>query len=193
MIVLDGNSSAGTGAVHLNPNPRRQSWEGYTQVDDRPGQSFLVDRTCTLDHVSVQMGRDEDNTAGVALVRIYAHGGTYGVNSQPANAAPPDGTPTRGWLAESDQVTLTAARMPTGATWYDFAFTGSNRVRLTRGPYVLVVDWRPTGPDQTYFNTVFVSADASRAHPGNAYIDGDSNNNGVRTDFDLVFQVHGAC
>jgi len=176
----------GTGAIiHPNPTPSDTTWQGVIQVDDRPGQSFVASGGI-LDHIDMEFGPDAD-TDGTAVVRVYAHQGTFGTSSEPLNAADPADTPTANWLAESDGLVF-----DTGGSsgWHQFDFSGANRIRLEAGQYyVLIIDWIPN--DRLYDNTITVNGGTGLGHAGNAYIDGAAApNNGVNATFDTNFRVY---
>src|SRR5690606_4548141 len=180
-----------TGNSNMHPNGQATlTWLNTFQVDDRPGQSFLGGGG-VLDKASAFIGIDEENVAGWAVARIYAHQGTFGASSEPLNAADPADTPTPGWLAESEAVRIEGD--VTAAAWYDFEFTGDQRIRLEHGvPYVIIFDWQPdTG---VYENTVHFKFDAVTVnHAGNLYIDGASEaNNGPQSQWDLRFRIYEA-
>lgn len=171
------------GGLHSNGDSSL-TWDGEYQVDDRFGQSFQVTAGGLLTKISVEIGMDEVDVDGTAVVRLYNHVGVYGTTSAPANAAAPADTPTPGWLAESDPIAIVYPAGPTG--WLDFEFTGANLLWLEPGYYVWICDWRPV--DGIYTNAIELSADVTPTHAGNAYVDGEnSSNNGVRTDFDVYF------
>jgi len=174
-----------TGGLHPN-GMAELTWDGEWQVDDRFGQSFVATGG-VLDRIVVPVGMDEVDVDGIAVVLVYAHAGTYGTSSTPLNPAAPEDTPTPDWLAESDPIAIVYPTGPTG--WLEFAFTGANRIYLEPGQhYVWILDWRPTAG--IYTNTIELSADVTPTHAGNAYVDGRSEaNNGVRTDFDVLFGV----
>lgn len=114
----------------------------------------------------------------------------------PLNAVTASLTPTHIWLAQSDDVTFSAA-MPTANAWYSFTFTGAQRIRLTNGTiYGIEFDWVP---DNVFFgalnddNTLVVQGNTTLASyaAGNAYIDGAAPGNwGTRTDFVFTFRVY---
>lgn len=113
----------------------------------------------------------------------------------PLNAVAAALTPTHGWLAQSDDITFDAT-MSTSNAYYSFNFTGVDRIRLVAGTiYGIEFDWVP----ETFFfgpsnddNTLVVQGNSTTAsYPsGNASIDGNSVNNGVRTDFVFTFRVY---
>lgn len=184
-FITDSHTSGASGIIHPNP-VGSLTWQGFEQVDDRPGQSFQSQGGGVLDKARVTFGPDAD-TDGTVFVRVYAHQGVYGTSSEPLNAASPANTPTPDWLAESDHVAFN-----TGGSggWHEFTFSGANRIRLEAGQsYVLVLDWRPN--NTLYDNTITVSVDAIvKGHGGNCYIDGASvPNNGV-FDADMLFEVY---
>lgn len=169
----------------LHPNPLATfTWNGQRQVDDRFAQSFTA-AGGVLDKIAIAIGIDEAEVDGSALVRVYAHQGTFGTSSEPLNAADPEDTPTPGWLAESESMAITEAL---ASAWYEFDFVGDERIYLQPGThYVMCCDWLPTTGVST--NTIELSSDTTPTHSGNAYVDGDSANNGVRLDFDVFFAV----
>lgn len=177
---------APVGIVHPNPLFATLTWQGEIQVDDRPGQSFLAMSNGILDRIRVRYGGDI-LTDGAARVRVYDHQGVYGTSSEPLNPADAADTPTPNWLAESDLLPLAIISDPIQVR--EFTFTGANRIRLEYNqPYVLIIDWIPNTDD--YDNTITVSVDSGLGAAGNAYIDGDSPNNGINLTFDVWFEVY---
>lgn len=187
--TLEDDYDSGTNNISIHTNPTTAtSWEGNQQVDDRPGQSFTAVGGI-LDKIAVRLGSDEADTDGTAYVRVYAHQGVFGTSSEPLNPANPEDTPTPGWLAKSDGVPLDNTM---AGQYYDFAFSGANRIRLEQGQkYVLILDWVPNGTSQPNTNTIFALASTNLGHGGNLYIDGaEPANNGVYLTADLLFKVY---
>lgn len=187
-VELEDNYFTGSGA-NVHPNGMNElAWNGEWQVDDRPGQSFTGNGGF-LDKIEMRIGSDDTDTDGYAIIRVYAHQGTFGTSSEPLNAADPEDTPTPGWLAESDPNYYTTAIG--SVDWRTFNFTGANRIRLEEGVnYIFILDWQPsTG---VYENSILTSGDGSTlSHPGNTYMDGRSDaNNGVWTTIDMFFRVY---
>ena len=183
--VTDSLTEVGSGGlIHPNPISSELTWQGEVQLDDRPGQSFTATGGI-LDKVRFRFAGDT-LASGNALARIYNITGTHGTDATPLNPALPDDTPTPGWIAESALVAVTSAD---GMQWWDFTFSGANRIRFTAGQhYMVIIDWQPDTDD--YDNTIEVQGNASTPHAGNAYIDGDSANNGVNLTFDTLFEVY---
>jgi hypothetical protein len=187
--LRDNHSTGGGGNLHENGMPAT-TWEGYYQVDDRFGQSFKG-AGGILDTVSCMLNTDEIVTVGSAIVKIYGHQGTYGTSGCPLNAVSASSTPTPGWLAISDSMYINwVGGSVTVAEWMDFTFSGENRIRLQNNvPYFMILDWRPDSG--VYENLIKTIGDTGLGHAGNAYVDGASeSNNGVRTDFDLLFRIY---
>lgn len=200
-MALADNFQSGGGGVSIHPQARAAApttaWNGEPMLDDRPGQSF-TGQGGVLQSFGLNLSYDQGNPAypdGDAVIRIYAHAGTFGTSSAPLNAAAEADTPTPGWLAESDPLTFTPSDPPTGMT--DFTFSGVNRITLTNGTrYVGILTWRPNDTDQE--NTVSVSGDGigpdppgneGDYHAGNVYVDGYSNNFS-QASWDLYFRVY---
>jgi hypothetical protein len=184
--VTDSLTDAGTGGiVHPNPDAVATTHEGEIQVDDRPGQGVSPWGNSILDKIRFRFGGDVD-CAGSARVRVYNHAGVFGTSGTPENPASAANTPTLGWLATSEQVAVVDTDP---VQWWDFNFTGANRIPLTAGQkYFIILDWLPN--DRLYDNTITVQVNISLPHPGNAYIDGDSVNNGVNLTFDVMFELY---
>lgn len=115
----------------------------------------------------------------------------------PLNAVAPSLTPTHGWLAQSDDLAFTPS-MSTSNAYYSFTFTGAQRIRMVDGTiYGIEFNWVPEvfffGPSNDD-NTLVVQGNTNLASyaSGNAYIDGNSVNCGVRTDFVFTFRVYEA-
>lgn len=178
------DSVAGSGAsIHPNPNGET-AWTGKRQVDDRPGQS-LAGGGGFLNQVKTQISVDA-LTDGNTVARIYEHAGTFGTTSAPLNAAAVNDTPTPGWIAQSDPIYFDTGS-PTQV--YTFDFDSSNKPLLVNGThYMLLFDWWAESTDFT--NTIVFTGDSTPTAAGNAYIDGDSANNGPRLDFDITFELY---
>ena len=181
-------SATGQLSVHPQPTVGTTTWFGDPQVDDRPGQSFTAGGGI-LDSIELQAGSDQANCDGTMYVRVYEHAGTYGTSSTPADPADPADTPTPGWLAVSDGVAISGVPIPP-VDWVTFDFSGSDRIRLVAGTYYeLIADFVPNDGNSDNYCKFLGSTDLG--HDGNAYIDGASvANNGIRTDFDLLFRVN---
>lgn len=183
LTLVDSVSGSGS---NLHPNPAgTTAWTGEYQVDDRFGQSFNGAGGAKFLVRAEAFIEPDTATDGDSVARIYNHAGTYGSTGTPANPAAPTDTPTPGWLAESDPVYF-----DTGSTqqWYAFDFRGLQRVMLASATnYFLIFDWWANST--AYANTIVFGGDAGLGHDGNAYIDGDSANNGIRSDFDLLFKI----
>lgn len=187
--LADNNSTSGGGNLHPNPQAGA-AWTGEFQVDDRFGQSILG-MGGILDKITMLVGPGSTDPgvveAGDIVVRVYATQGTHGVDAAPLNPAAAADTPTPGWLAQSDPLRVDGATFT--YTWHDLTFSGLNRIRLEKDIcYMLIIDWWADFSD--YNNTVVFSGDGTLPHAGNAYVDGNSVNWGVRTDFDLRFKVY---
>lgn len=189
-----GDSCTTGGGVSIHPNPATSAstWDSEIQVDDRPGQSF-TSKGGILDEIHVKIGDRRSVTDGTAVIRIYAHEGTYGTSSAPADAVSSGAdTPTPDWLAESDSMEFSGVGSGSD-TWYTFTFSGANRIRLTAGEYyVFILDWRPA--DRDYDNTFAALGATPSTHAGNLYIDGYSDDNlGPQATWDLFFEEHLVC
>lgn len=183
--LADYNNS-GLGAA-LHPNPTSTiNWLGNRGVDDRFGQSFKG-KGGILKRAGVYFTPDI-LADGYALVRIYGHQGTFGTDGEPLNAASPADTPTPGWYAVSPSTYINTS---SASGWHYFDFDEDNQIRLESDtPYFVIADWIPSS--SSYDNTIVMTGDATeKDHHGNAYIDGESvANNGVRSDFDLLFEIY---
>lgn len=186
----DKNDPGGNPSVSLHENGYNAlTWEDVYQNDDRFGHSFTGNGGI-LKKISFYIGSDsaDESTDGYAMVRVYSHQGTYGTSGEPLNAVDAEDTPTHGWIAESTHYNFVYADLqPEG--WFEFEFTGTNRIRLVDGTYYFAfIDWIPT--TGTSMNLLGVGNIASSTHPGNAYCDGPSANNGIRTDLHPAFRVY---
>jgi len=190
VILCDNHLGDG---ASLHPNPTGSlNWLNVGQVDDRFGQGYQG-YGGILYSVQYKFHSDEqESTDGYVLGRIYEHAGTFGVDGTPLNPAEPQDTPTPGWIAESESIYFDGPLAGTVSTFKEFRFYDENRIRMISGhKYFTIADWVPIN-NLVYANTVRFSGDSiSPDHLGNAYIDGASvPNNGVRTDFDLNFQIY---
>lgn len=185
-ILMD---SATGGGASLHTNPRSGlTWEGFQQLDDRFFMSFMGNGS-RLTRIRLWLSRDEADTDGEARVLLYVHQGVFGTSSAPFGAVAAEDTPTPGWIAESTHIPLDGT-MSTSNLPYDFVFT--NGPRLEDGvPYGFSFDWIPNGTSEPSTNTVDLEGDSTPAAAGNAYVDGDSANWGVRLDFDIRFEAYG--
>lgn len=179
-----------TGGLHPNPNGTT-TWEGYGDIDDRFCYTFVVDGNggngSLIPKIVIPIDMDETDVDGEAVVRIFNISGTPGTNATPANPADQEDTPTPGWLAESDPIAIVYPTGPTG--WLEFDFTGSDLIWLPNGNYMWQCDWHPDLGSLIYTNAIELSADVTPTHGGNTYVDSDSANYGVRTDFDILFAI----
>lgn len=179
------SSFEGSGGFHEN-GLSSLTWQGYYQVDDRFGISFLGNGGI-LNKVSTVIETDASSTNGYALARIYAHEGTFGVDGTPLNPASASNTPTPGWLAQSASIYYDASSLTRG--WKEFVFSGSDQIRLqNETPYFVIFDWIPLTPD--YDNLIEFAQIDSSSFAGNMYIDGNSANNGVYAPADMLFRVY---
>jgi hypothetical protein len=113
----------------------RLTTDGAFQVDDRAGSVFSG-LGCELDSIEVFVGGDyRGGTDGYALVRVYGAGTTQ--TTIRAN------TPTAGWAAVSDALSLTSADP---VQWRRLAFTGAQRIPTTASMW-FAVDWIPSAND----------------------------------------------
>lgn len=189
--LTDSNARSSDATLHPNPHASATSpTSGNIQVDDRPSCTFLA-RGGILDSIVIPMVRDEADTDGTAYLRVYAVSGSH-PNYQPLGANTGDGgvnTPTAGWLAISDGIPLDSS-MSTSILGYTFEFSGANRIQLEAGTiYMLSVDWVPV--NRTTSNTIEIVWDTGlNDADGNAWIDGQSANYGVRADFDGDFEIY---
>ena len=120
--------SATSGGFHEN-GMNALTWQGNYQVDDRFGHTFVA-YGGAIDHVRTWIDtREAIGLGGTAVARIYAIQGTPGTDAAPLNAAAAANTPTPGWLAESDAMTLSTSINEER----EFAFSGANRIHLTPG------------------------------------------------------------
>jgi hypothetical protein len=189
--VADSNSAGSVLVVHPNPTGGL-AHNGNFQVDDRPGFSFIGNGEF-LDQTEWEFGAHETqpaDTDGYVVTRIYATVGVYGVSNAPLNAASAANTPTPGELAISDQFPFNPGGAGTAAR--AIVFSGANRIRLTLGVvYMAILDWVPTSA--IFTNTIAINAETTLNHAGNAYVDGNSVNWGIRVgtaaDFDCRFRV----
>jgi len=106
-----------------------------------------------LDSVKFYLAKGNSPT-GTLSVNIYAHTGTYGTSSVPTGSA----------LATSG--TMNAADLTTTATLYTFNFTGTNRIMLSAGYYVIALVYSGSSTDT---NVVYLEQDnSSPSHDGNS-------------------------
>lgn len=183
-ITLTFEHDSGTGIVHPNPVGslvnNGTTADGNQQVDDRPGGTVEWGGGI-LDHIDVRLGRDETDTDGTALVRVYEITGTPGTDAGPAGYSVAADTPTDGWLAESNGIPLNAT-MPTVNDWYTFDFSGAQRIQtITNDIQMVIVDWVPNGTSEPGSNTIQVLV-GNTAAGHNGWIDGSVGANfGVQT------------
>jgi len=119
---------------------------------NRRGQSFAVGEYRRIEQVSVRLWKVGSPT-GNAVIKIYAHTGTYG-----------SGTPTGSALATSDN--LDVSTIAGSSTQYDIAFSGANQIRLDANTkYFWIVEF--TGGDGS--NHINIENDGGAlGHAGNS-------------------------
>ena len=126
-----------------------------------------------LDSVKFYLAKQNSPT-GTISAKIYAHSGTYGTSSVPTGSA----------LATSDS--RNAADLTTTATLYTFSFTGTNRIMLSSGYYVVVLAYNGSS---TGTNVVFLEQDnSSPTHNGNSCDNYEGW--GARSGSDAIFYVY---
>lgn len=184
-------ASLSTGATYtMHPQPSAfdtSPTTGNIQLDDRACQSFTA-KGGRLTKASFYFGEDDvdpTKTNGTFLVRLHGHEGTFGTSSRPLNAPVPSpsgsatngtNTPTAGWLAVSDGVSIVYPAAG-GNAWRDASFTGANIFHLAPSTnYVVCQDWIPV--DRQLRNTITVQVTTTSHHAGNFWIDGASANYG---------------
>ena len=145
----------------------------YTGDYTACGQSFTGDGKPL--HSAVFYLRKNGLPTGNAVVKIYAHTGTFGDSSKPTGAA----------LATSD--VFDVATLTTSLALITFNFTGANRITLADGTYyVVVIEY--SGGDSS--NRVYVAKDdSSQTHEGNGCNSTDSLS-WSSTSSDRVFYVY---
>lgn len=192
-VLLDSYEGGGTGEpIHPAPLGSGQlDWRGEFQVDDRPMQSAHTNGGGIFDSIDFKIGNDQPFAiSGETLGRIYAHSGSFGSTSAPANAAADTDTPTPDWEAQTDTVDWDDSE-PMDQTWTKHDASGAERIQLLAAREVMVAaDWL-ANTSSSNLNTVVFANDGggTGGHDGNCYIDGDSSNHGVRATADLYFRL----
>jgi len=126
----------------------------------------------------------DGTTVGDGGVTWEALAGAY-----PVNPADPADTPTPGWLAVSTVYAYAPGVADPG--WKTCAFTGANRIRLTRDAwYMAILDWRPVNRTTTNSIQIDNASLTNATAPGSVYLDGaTSNNNGPRIIEDSWYRI----
>jgi hypothetical protein len=147
---------------------------------DKVGQSLTSTGIYLLDNVTYRVSQSTfpGPVSGTLKARVYGYSGTYGVDSIP------DGLP----LAESDAVSISSLVKDnhfTSAANKTFIFSGSNRIVILPGIYVVTLEADVlTGSAVGFINT------ATGAGPGNQSRDSGSGWVGSST-FDMRFILTG--
>ena len=148
------------------------------------GQSFIGNGG-KLDAARIKLLTADGVLSGNITATIYTHSGTYGTSSVGTGAA----------LATSD--TVDSATITASPTWYEFNFSGANRITLTLDtPYIVAVEYSGGDADHRIIVTCDLTSDGvNPIHSGNQcgyisswYLSGMETND---MDF-YVFTVGGA-
>ena len=150
-------------------------WLLYNGGTTSDGQSFTPSITCVLDYIKVNMAKNLSAT-GLATASIYAHSGTYGVNSKPTGPA----------LATSD--TLDVSTLLHSWQLKTFTFTGANRIILNNNThYVLTINY--SGGDVN--NSVYVGTDQSSPTASGNFCEYYTTWT-AHSNIDMIYYVYGA-
>ena len=149
--------------------------KGPTAVTEY-GQSFTCDNDVILDSCKFYLYKSGTPT-GKVCCKLYAHSGTYGTSSLPNGAA----------LVVSDSITASSLPIIDDVSYINFNFT--NKYRLTKNTYYLIILYYYNGDASNYVN---IGTDISTlTHDGNRawYNAGVWQASSTR---DVVFYIYGA-
>lgn len=153
-----------------NQDAYNQMYGGYIE---RFGQSFTNTNQIILDSCKFYL-KKTGNPPGTAVAKLYAHSGTYGVNSRPT------GSP----LATSDNFDVSS--LTTSLQLITFNFSGANRITLSASTYYCITIEYTTGDTN---NCILAGYDLlSSSHSGNMF---DFITSWSALSSDLIFYVYG--
>lgn len=136
----------------------------------RIGQSFTANGT-KITSAKIDIRRNGSPT-GNAVMKLYAHSGTYGTSSVPTGTA----------LATSDVVDVSTISATEG--FQTFTFSGANQYQTTNGTYYcLAIEY--TGGDGSNNITVYID-NTSPTHSGNTF-----SGSSADASSDRIFEVYG--
>jgi len=147
----------------------------YDTPDIAIGQSFTASSNGTLKSIVLKL-RKTGLPTGNAVVRIYAHSGTFGTTSIPTGTA----------LASSDN--LDVSTLTTTETETTINFSGANQISLESGiNYCFALEYT-----NDFLTSIAISADStSPTHSGNGFKKSNSDPLWYEfTDKDIVFQIN---